>query len=151
MENTEIEGIKSCLDFSGGYCEQFKRSETCVLESCYKKQVGSEELHTCCLLYDKEASRINQLLRQAQTEEDKGMVYNIVTFGEGEKRGPVKIQKSIEDLIAQRFTLVIPSDPQIGNITIQATIKDKKNKTQNTKVLIASVPGGNEQDDENLA
>ncbi|OGI20178.1 MAG: hypothetical protein A3B68_01145 [Candidatus Melainabacteria bacterium RIFCSPHIGHO2_02_FULL_34_12] len=149
FNNTEEEAVKSCLDFNGGICEQYKKAETCVLESCYKKDSGSEDLKSCCLKYDKELSRVNELLKQAKTEENNGMVYNVITLSDS--KGPVKIQKSAEDILSQKFILTLPSDPLLSSLAFSASIKDKKGKTKSAVVKIALVPGKVQKDDTTVA
>lgn len=139
----EEDGIKSCVDYNanGGYCEDFKRAETCVREGCYKEDYGSDALKVCCLKDDKEASEALKLLENAQLSEDTGMVYNIVTFKGKSAQTEVKIQKSIDDLLAQNFELSLPNDPNIDSVIIKAACEDKNGKTYSTELSIALIPG----------
>ncbi len=145
----EEDSIKSCLDINGGYCGQFKSAEICVKEKCYQYDTGSDELQACCLKYDKEASRVSQLLKEVHTD-DSGKVYNIVTINKGEGDKTIKVQKR-EDLIAQKFELALPSDEQLENIIIKAAIQDKKGKTKEAELKIKIIPAEIKQDEPAIA
>ena len=138
----DVNGIRSCLDFNadGGYCEDFNRSKTCVKESCYKEEYGSDKLKACCIKNDKEASETYQLLKDAQLSEDTGMIYNIVTFNDQAAQTPVKIQKSIDDLLAQNFELTLPNDPDIDSVVIRVACEDTIGKIYNAELNIVLIP-----------
>ena len=142
----EENGIKSCIDFNtdGGLCESFKRAETCVQESCYKEQYGSDELKACCLKNDKEATQIHKLLKDALLSEDTGMIYNIVTFGNNAAQTSVRIQKSVDDILAQNFELNLPNDPDIDSVIIKVACEDTQGKIYNSESNIVLIPGETE-------
>ena len=138
--------IRSCIDYNadGGYCESFKRSETCVKESCYKEEYGSDKYNLCCLKDDKEALQAYQLLKDSQISEDIGMIFNIITFNSLAAKTSVTIQKSIDDLIAQNFELDLPNDPDIDSVIIKAACEDSKDRVYNSELNITLIPGVNE-------
>ena len=141
----DVNEISSCIDYNadGGYCDNFKRSETCVKEDCYKKEYGSDDLKGCCIANDKEAMKAYQLVMSAQLSEDEGMIYNIVTFGNNVAQRSLKILKSTDNLIAQNFELDLPDDPDIDNVIIRAACEDAKGKIYNTELNITLIPNEN--------
>ena len=145
-DNSDDDGIRSCLDINGGYCNQFRSAEICVKEACYKLDQSSDDLSICCLKYDKEAARISQILKETKAEDEDGSVYNVITFKEDKNRAPLKIQKTLEDVITQNIDLVLPNDPQVSKLTIKATMKDKKGKTKETELKIVLIPGKEQKD-----
>lgn len=140
----EIDQMKSCLDFNGGLCGSIKQSQSCIEGGCYKNVANSDDMKICCSQFDKNGSVIKALLKEGRLEEDKGMIYNLIGLG----GGSIKIQKSSEDIIAQNFELLLPSDPSIESVTLRASIKDKKGKVKdsNVKILLFN----KEKEDENL-
>ena len=138
----DINKIRSCIDYNadGGYCDNFKRSETCVKESCYEQEYGSDELKGCCITNDEAAMKEFQSLKNAQLSEDAGMIYNIITFNNNPTKKPVKILKSTDDLIVQNFELTLPNDPNIDSVIIRAACQDTRGKIYNTELNIVPIP-----------
>lgn len=129
----EIDQMKSCFDFNDGLCDSIRQSQSCIEGECYKKEFNSDDMKICCSKNDKGGSVIKALLKEGRLEEDKGMIYNLISVGGGNS---IRIQKSSEDIIAQNFELLLPSDPGIESVIIRASIKDKKGKVKDSNVRI---------------